>query len=106
MWDGLEREWAPAFYLGDRQLFHAHAADRLGVTISVATRIFAPVAVASTDVPLQLRKIIDRARDYGGTKWIFLTLDSDRDVLDFATLVRFKHAFYTQPTGKGLRRPG
>ena len=96
MWDGLEREWAPAFYLEARQLYHVHGSRVLGVTISIATRTLAPEIVARDDLDDQLKKKVARARDYRGTKWLFLDLSDARAVDQFLDLARFKHRYYTE----------
>ncbi len=82
MYDGFCREWTPAYYVGDGQLFHVHFfASGVRGTTFIGVRTLEPLIVDS-----------DGTR---GTKMVKVPLGSTRDIVGFMELVRLKWKWLT-----------
>lgn len=95
MYDGLDREWTPAYYQGNRQLFHVHlgSGEHLGLsaTVSLNTKKMVPSVLESSTIQKKVRDRVEKARDFRGTKWVFFSLETTGDVESFMELVRLKY---------------
>ena len=91
MYDGFCREWTPACYCLDTQLFHIHN-FRLGLraTIFVGVRALEPLILDSDQVPQALRQQVAATPGPRGTKQVRVPIESPEDVAEFARLVRAK----------------
>jgi hypothetical protein len=91
VYDGFCREWTPACYCLDRQLFHLHNFRQgLRATIFVGVRALEPLILDSDQVPEELRLHVVATPGARGTKQVKVPIESPEDVADFARLVRTK----------------
>jgi hypothetical protein len=86
-------EDSPAFYVGARQLCHAHLEkDRVNVTVSLGRDLTFEVLRAK-DVPEGIRGLVDRTKEYGATRWVAVAVTRPEDVEGLVALLRRKHAY-------------
>ena len=91
VYDGFCREWTPAYYCGERQLFHIHN-FRLGLraTMFVGVRALEPVILDSEEVPPDLRLLVAKTAGPRGTKQVKVAIESQEDIDAFMRMVRVK----------------
>ena len=100
VYDGFCRHWTPAYYLGDRQLFHVHNfRSGLRATMFVGVNSLEPLILDSDSVAQDLRATLAKTRGNRGTKQFKLPIDSEEDVAAFRELVLIKWEL-------GKARPG
>ena len=91
VYDGFCWEWTPAYYCGDRQLFHIHN-FRLGLraTMFVGVRALEPSILDSEEVPPDLRLLVAQTPGPRGTKQVKVAIESQEDIDAFMRMVRVK----------------
>ncbi|MBM3943252.1 MAG: hypothetical protein FJ316_10085 [SAR202 cluster bacterium] len=95
VYDVFCKEWTPAYYVGERQLFHVHNFKTgLRGTVFVGVRTLLPLVLDSEEVPEELRALAAGARG-GHTKQVKVPLDTVDAVVGFLELVRVKWRFLT-----------
>ena len=100
VYDGFCRHWTPAYYLGDRQLFHVHNfRSGLRATMFVGVNSLEPLILDSDSVAPDLRAALAKTQGNRGTKQFKLPIDSERDVAAFREFVLIKWEL-------GRARPG
>ena len=95
VYDGFFREWTPAVYVGDQQLFHVHNfRSGLRATVFVGVSSLEPAALHSEDVSLAVRENV--ASTSGRTmKQVKFPLSSIDDLEPLMELVRLKWSMET-----------
>ena len=90
VYDGFFREWTPAVYVGDKQLFHVHNFRKgLRATVFVGVSSLEPLALNSGEVSSAVRENV--AATSGRTmKQVKFPLDSVEDLEPLMELVRLK----------------
>ncbi|HEV8595547.1 MAG TPA: DUF3788 family protein [Thermoplasmata archaeon] len=87
------RSESPAFYVGARQLCHAHPMDdKVEVTVSLSRTLTFEV-LASREIPEAVRMVVERTREYGATRWMTVPVAKAEEIPGVMTLVRLKHRF-------------
>jgi len=96
VYDGFCREWTPAYYVGDRQLFHVHNfRSGLRATLFVGVRTLEPAILESETVAPELRLLVARTSGHRGRKMVKVPVNSSEDVGAFMGLVSVKWKFLT-----------
>ena len=91
LYDGFCREWTPAYYSGDRQLFHVHNFRRgLRATMFVSVKAFEPVILGSSDLASEIQALVADSKENRGTKQVKIPMESPEQVDAFTALVRLK----------------
>ena len=91
VYDGFCREWTPAYYAGDRQLFHVHNFPTgLRATMFVGVRTLEPSILEADQVAPELRVLVATTSGPRGTKMVKVPLHSPADADAFMELVRVK----------------
>ncbi|MCI0878044.1 MAG: hypothetical protein J4N78_04090 [Chloroflexi bacterium] len=91
VYDGFCRHWTPAYYLGDRQLFHVHNFKRgLRASMFVSVRSLEPLILDSEQVDGQLRQQLVQTSGNRGTKMFKVAIDAPEDVEAFREMVLIK----------------
>ena len=91
VYDGFCRHWTPAYYLGDRQLFHVHNFKRgLRASMFVSVRSLEPLILDSEQVGQELRQQLVQTSGNRGTKMFKVAVDAPKDVEAFRQLVLIK----------------
>jgi hypothetical protein len=91
VYDGFCREWTPAYYAGDRQLFHVHNfPSGLRATMFVGVRTLEPSILQADQVAPELRVLVATTSGPRGTKMVKVPLRSLADADAFMELVRVK----------------
>ena len=100
VYDGFCREWTPAYYEGDRQLFHVHNfRAALRATMFVGIRTLKPYLLDSDRVAAELLRLVTSGSGSRGTMQLKVPLESEGDVAPFMELVCRKWEY--APAGKG-----
>ena len=91
LYDGFCRHWTPAYYAGDRQLFHVHN-FRAGLRASmfVGVKQLEPLVLDSEDIPSPLRLQVAKTPEHRGTKMVKVPIASSDDLEAFRELVLVK----------------
>ena len=101
VYDGFCREWTPAYYCGDRQLFHVHNFRwGLRATVFVGVRTLEPVILDSEEISPQLRQMVAETAGPRGTKQVKIPIESAEDVAAFTKLVQVKREFVRSGRGR------
>ena len=88
---GFCRHWTPAYYLGDRQLFHLHNfKNGLRASMFVSVRSLEPLILNSEQVDGELRQQLAQTSGNRGTKMFKVAVDAPKDVEAFRELVLIK----------------
>jgi hypothetical protein len=91
VYDGFCREWTPAYYAGDRQLFHVHNFPTgLRATMFVGVRTLEPHILQADQVAPELRVLVATTSGPRGTKMVKVPLHCPADADAFMELVRVK----------------
>jgi hypothetical protein len=91
VYDGFCRHWTPAYYLGDRQLFHVHNFRAgLRATMFVGINNLEPLILDSDQVASELRVRLAETSGNRGTKQFKVAINSVEDAAAFGELVRVK----------------
>ena len=91
LYDGFCREWTPAYYSGDRQLFHVHNFRRgLRSTMFISVKAFEPIILGSGDLGAEIQALVADSKETRGTKQVKFPMDSPERVDAFTGLVRLK----------------
>jgi hypothetical protein len=94
LYDHFCREWTPAFYVEDTQLFHIHNfRTGLRATIFVGINTLQPVILDSAQVSSATRQLLAQTAAPRYTKEFRMPLASIEDAAGFMELVRVKWAF-------------
>ena len=108
VYDGFCRHWTPAYYLGDRQLFHVHNFKKgLRASMFVSVRSLEPLILDSEQVDQELRQQLAQTPGNRGTKMFKLAVDVPEDVEALRELVLIKWELATDEqgaTGRSSRR--
>lgn len=92
-YDGFCKEWTPAYYAWNHQLFHVHDFPTgLRGTIFVGVRTLEPVLLDSEDVSPSLKDALVQTKGVR-TKQLRVPLASPEDAARFAQMVRVKWQF-------------
>jgi len=91
VFDGLAKEWTPAFYYKGKQLFHVHLyEDGVNVTFPVSAKVVRPLILQSPDVPERFKAAVKAPRPRSDALWLAFPLMSEEDVKGFMTMARVK----------------
>ena len=91
LYDGFCRHWTPAYYLGERQLFHVHNfLAGLRATMFVGANTLEPLILDSDLVSADLRARLANTSGHRCTKQFKVLIDSAEDVYAFLEIVRVK----------------
>jgi hypothetical protein len=104
LYDHFCREWTPAFYVEDTQLFHIHNFRAgLRATIFVGINTLQPVILDSEQVSSETRQLLAETSAPRYTKEFRMPLTSIEDAASFMELVRVKWAFVQGREAKAPR---
>ena len=108
VYDGFCSHWTPAYYLGDKQLFHVHNFKRgLRASMFVSVRSLEPLILDSEQVDEELRQQLVQTSGNRGTKMFKVAVDAPEDVDAFRELVLIKWKLAKDEqgvTGRSFRR--
>ena len=91
LYDGFCRHWTPAYYSGDRQLFHVHNfRSGLRASMFVGVKQLEPLILDSPTVPEALRLLVVKTPEHRGTKMVKVPISSVEDVIALKELVLVK----------------
>ena len=91
LYDGFCRHWTPAYYIGDRQLFHVHDfRGGLRATVFAGGKKLVPMILESDRIPHDLRLQLAKTSQSRGVKQVKVPIDSANDVTILLELARLK----------------